>query len=163
MRSSPRSVISRRDWSSTSDGVLLEDLVPAAAGGVLQLEDRLRAEQVRLALAPPLVLAARVQPPVIHPGARARWRGRSAGRISSGELVEAHAGQPRGGAGEAGLDHLRAQADGLEDLRAGVGGDGGHAHLGHDLQQALAEGLEQVGLGLLLGYPGQHARAGPGP
>ena len=45
-------------------------------------------------------------------------------------------------------DHLRAQADGLEDLRAGVGGDGGHAHLGHDLQQALAERLEQVGLGL---------------
>src|SRR5439155_21952307 len=63
---------------------------------------------------------------------------------------EAHAGQPRRGTGEAGPDYLRTQADGLEDLRAGVGGDGGHAHLGHDLQQALAEGLEQVGLGLEL-------------
>src|SRR4029079_11582964 len=51
-------------------GVLLEDLVPAAAGGVLQLEYHFGAEQVRLALAPPLVLAARVQPPEVHPGAR---------------------------------------------------------------------------------------------
>ena len=130
-------------------GVLLEDLVPAAAGRVLQLEDRLGAEQVRLALAPPLVLAAGVQPPVVHPGARAGWRGRVRGPISAASSSKPDAAQPRGGAGEAGLDDLGAQADRLEDLRAGVGGDGGHAHLGHDLQQALAERLDQVRLGLL--------------
>ena len=44
----------------------------------------------------------------------------------------------------------RAQADRLEDLRAGVGGDGGHAHLGHDLQHALAERLDQVAAAALV-------------
>ena len=39
-------------------GVLLEDVVAAAAGGVLQLEHRLGVEEVVLALAAPLVLAA---------------------------------------------------------------------------------------------------------
>jgi hypothetical protein len=38
--------------------VLLEDLVALGAGGVLQLEDGLGVEQVVLALAAPLVLAA---------------------------------------------------------------------------------------------------------
>src|SRR5690606_24229561 len=36
-------------------------------------------------------------------------------------------------------DDLLAEAEGFEDLRAGVGADRGHAHLGHDLQDALAE------------------------
>ena len=72
----PRLVVDQR-------GVLLEDLVPAAAGRVLQLEHRLRAEQVRLALAPPLVLAAGLQPPVVQARAPARWRGLCRGRISS--------------------------------------------------------------------------------
>ena len=39
-------------------GVLLEDRVLAGAGGVLQLEHGVRVEQVVLALAAPLVLAA---------------------------------------------------------------------------------------------------------
>jgi hypothetical protein len=55
---SPRRVIRRSDWSSTRCGVLLEDVVAPGAGGVLQPEDRLGVEQVRLALAAPLVLAA---------------------------------------------------------------------------------------------------------
>ncbi len=42
-------------------GVLLEDVVLPGAGGVLEAEDRLRVEQVRLALAAPLVLAADLQ------------------------------------------------------------------------------------------------------
>ena len=62
-------------------GVLLEDLVPAAAGGVLQLEHRLRVEQVRLAVAAPLVLAAGLQPLVGQARAapRRRTRGRGGG------------------------------------------------------------------------------------
>src|SRR3979490_3184098 len=41
--------------------VFLEDGVLAAPRGVLQLEDRVRVEQVILAVAPPLVLAARIE------------------------------------------------------------------------------------------------------
>ncbi len=148
----PRLVVDQRR-------VLLEDLVPAAAGGVLQLEDRLGAEQVRLAVAAPLVFPAGVQAAVGH--ARPRGDG-VAGPAADllGELVKTHARQARGGAREADLDHLGTQADGLEDLRAGVGGDGGHPHLGHDLQQPLAEGLEQVRLRLPLGHLAQGAAPG---
>ena len=39
-------------------GVLLEDVVALGPGGVLELEDGLRVEEVDLALAAPLVLAA---------------------------------------------------------------------------------------------------------
>ena len=42
-------------------GVLLEDVVAPGPGRVLQAEDGLGVEQVRLALAPPLVLAADVE------------------------------------------------------------------------------------------------------
>ena len=44
--------------------VLLEDVVAPGSGGVLQPEDGLGVEQVRLALAAPLVLAADVEAPV---------------------------------------------------------------------------------------------------
>ena len=140
--------------------VLLEDLVPAAARGVLQLEDGLRAEQVRLALAAPLVLAADLQPPVRGPHA-ARREGADDAAVRLGrQHVEADAAEPRGRALEAGADDLLAESGGLEDLRAGVGGDGGHAHLGHDLQHALAERLDQAGGGLVLGHALQHTAAG---
>ena len=140
-------------------GVLLEDLVPAAPGRVLQLEHGLRVEQVRLALAAPLVLAAGLQPPVIRAGAPRREGPGVPGRGLGGQHVEADAAEPGRGAGEAGADDLLAQPDGLEDLRPGVGGDGGDAHLGHDLQQALAQGLDQVLRGLLGGDPVQQATA----
>ena len=71
MRSSPRSVISCADWSSTSWVYSRNTLVLPGAGGVLQLEYGLRAEQVGLAIPPPLVLAAGLQPPVRLPPPRA--------------------------------------------------------------------------------------------
>jgi len=43
-------------------GVLLEDVVPARLGGVLKPEDGLGVEQVKLAVAAPLVLASLEQP-----------------------------------------------------------------------------------------------------
>ena len=46
------------DWSSTRLAVLLEDVEALGPGGVLQLEHRLGVEEVVLALAAPLVLAA---------------------------------------------------------------------------------------------------------
>jgi hypothetical protein len=60
----PRSVISLRRLLVDPPGVLAEDVVPARAGGVLQPEHRLGVEQVRLALAPPLVLPADLEPAV---------------------------------------------------------------------------------------------------
>ena len=114
----PRSVASRCDWSSTRLRVLLEDVVALGAGGVLQLEHRLRVEQVVLALAAPLVLAAELE----RRGGRARRGGRvgasRGGGDLVGELVEADAAEPAHGAGEVLVDELVAEADRLEDLRA---------------------------------------------
>jgi hypothetical protein len=63
------------------------------------------------------------------------------------------------------------QADGLEDLRAAVRHVGADAHLGHDLGQALADGLDVVVDGLLgrqragqvlvqIGQQGLHGQVG---
>jgi hypothetical protein len=52
--------------------------------------------------------------------------------------------RPGWGAAEVLLDEVLLQADGLEDLRAAVRHVGADAHLGHDLGQALADGLDVV-------------------
>ena len=100
--------------------VLLEDVVALRARGVLQLEHRLGVEEVVLALAAPLVLAARPQVAV----------GRLLGTVEVGEAVtgghllgehvEADAAEAAGGAGEVLVDELLGQADRLEHLGAGV-------------------------------------------
>ena len=72
------------DWSSTSVGVLLEDVVALGARRVLQLEHRLRVEEVVLALAAPLVLAAELEVAV---GALARAASGSATAWRRGDLV----------------------------------------------------------------------------
>ncbi len=138
-------------------GVLLEDLVLAAAGGVLEQEDHLRVEQVHLALAAPLVLPADVEVAVGELAGQRRVRPVMAGRDLVREDVDAHSVEPGRRPGEVGLDELLGQPDRLEQLRAGVAGHGGHAHLGHDLQHALAERLDEVLLGLLPGDPVQLA------
>ena len=108
-----------------------------------------RVEQVRLALAAPLVLAADLEPAVRCSRRRAGRRARAAAATSVGDHVEADAAEARCRAGEELVDELLRQADRLEDLRAGVGRDGGHAHLGHHLQHALAERLDVVAHGLV--------------
>src|SRR3954452_22568527 len=45
-------------------------------------------------------------------------------------------------AGEKFADEFRLQADGVEDLRAAIGLVGRDAHLGHHLEQALADRLD---------------------
>ena len=45
------------------------------------------------------------------------------------------------------LQHFVAQTYALENLRAAVGTNGGYAHLGHNLQQALLQGLYIIGPG----------------
>ena len=42
------------------------------------------------------------------------------------------------------VHQVGAQADGFENLRAAVGGDGGDAHLGHGFDHALDRALEEV-------------------
>ena len=110
-----------------------------AARRMLQPEHRLGIEQVRLPLPAPLVLAAHVQGAV-----RERDAGRRVGEPMAkghllGEDVEPDAAQLGRRAGEVRVDESLREPDGLEDLRAPVGGDRRDAHLGHDLEHALAE------------------------
>ena len=84
----------RSAWSFTRVGVLLEDVVPPVAGGVLQPEDGLRVEQVRLALAAPLVLAADVEPAVRAADAVRRVGDGVPVRDLLGDHVEPDAAEP---------------------------------------------------------------------
>ncbi len=58
------------------------------------------------------------------------------------DLVEADAFDAGRGAGEEGLDEIRAQSDRIENLRAAVGLIGRDAHLGHHLEQPLVDRLD---------------------
>ena len=55
------------------------------------------------------------------------------------------------------VDELRGKPDGLEDLRAAVGGDGRDPHLRERLQETLADPLDRPLLRLL----GSHALGQP--
>ena len=70
-------------------GVLLEDVVAAGPGGVLQLVDRGRVEQVELALPPPLVLAADLEVAVGQLARPGREGPLVAGQHLGGDLVQA--------------------------------------------------------------------------
>ena len=137
-------------------GVVLEDVVAAGAGGVLQLEHRLRVEQVVLALAAPLVLAAQLELAVGPLLGTGRVGDGVAGGHLGGDLVEADATETAHGAGEVLVDEVLAEADGLEHLGAGVGRHRRDAHLRHDLQHALAGGLDVA----VHGVVGRRARRG---
>ena len=97
-----------------------------------------------LALAPPLVLAAELELAVGALLGTGRVGGGVAGGDLGRDLVEADAAEPADGAGEVALDELGAEADGLEDLGAGVAGHRRHAHLRHHLEHALAARLDVV-------------------
>ncbi len=116
---------------------------------MLQLEHRVRVEQVVLALAAPLVLAADLElavRPLVGP---VQVRQRVPGGDVVGDVVEVDAAGGAGQPGEVFVEHVLGNADGLEQLRAGVGRQRGDAHLGHHLQHALARRLDVVGLGLV--------------
>ena len=71
--------------------VLAEDVVAAGPRGVLELEDGVRVEQVVLAFAAPLVLAADLELAVGALGRAIGERQRVAGRDVGGDLVETDA------------------------------------------------------------------------
>ena len=114
------------------------------ADRVLELRDRARVPLMVLAVAPPGVDPAHgEQPGGLGVGAQvARER-------LAREHVEPDPADPRRRAGEVALDHVRGEPDGLEDLRAVVGLDRRDAHLRERLEQALADRLDDVALGLL--------------
>ena len=126
---------------------------------MLQLEHGLGVEEVVLALATPLVLAADGELAVRELARALGVRELVPARDLAGDDVEVDALDPRRGAGEVLVDEALLQPDGLEDLGAGVGGDGGDAHLRHHLEDALARGLDVVLDGLALGQVGEHALA----
>ena len=124
--------------------VLAEDVVSTGPGRVLQPEHRVGVEQVRRTVAAPLVLPAGPQPLV---GAHRSVLGIGvlvSRRVLGRDDLESDAPELGLGAGEVLVDELLREADGLEHLCAGVGGHRRDAHLGHDLQHALAEGLDEV-------------------
>ncbi|CAB4897154.1 unannotated protein [freshwater metagenome] len=111
---------------------------------MLQLEHGLRVEQVHLALAAPLVLTTEFELAVgalLGPGGMGMSM---AGCDLLGDLVDTDPAETADRTGEVLADKVLAEADGLEDLCAGVGGNGADAHLRHDLQHALAAGLDEV-------------------
>ena len=133
----------------TVEGVL------AAAGGVLELLHGLRVEEMQLAVAAPLVLAAGVEIVVV---AAARREGADVPRLDfTGDDVEADAADARGGPGEVPVDECLLQADRLEDLRAAVALQRRDPHLRHDFQDALVERLDVVDRRLFVGQP-RHVR-----
>ena len=141
--SRPRSVPSARLWSFTIVGELAVDRVLPAARRVLQLLHRLGVEEVQLAVAPPLVLAAR---------RRARRRAgrprRERALVPLLDLlrddVDADAADARRRPREVAVDERLLEADRLEDLRAAVALQRRDAHLGHHLEDALVERLDVV-------------------
>ena len=118
-------------------------------GRVLQPEHRLRVEEMGLTLATPLVLTADRQQPVRERDAVGRIGRQMPPADLLGQLGQPDAAQLAGRSGEVAVDQIAGQAERLEDLGAGVGGDGRDAHLAHHLEHALAQRLDDVRDGLL--------------
>src|SRR5918992_271584 len=95
-----------------------------------------------------------------------RARMPAAGSTSSGgagQLVQADPTERGRGAGEAAVDDLLVQADDLEDLRPPVGVEDRDAHLGHDLEHALLQGVPVAVLGGGRGVHRGTPLGSPGP
>ena len=111
---------------------------------MLQLEHRVRVEQVVLALAAPLVFAADLQLAV-----RRLLRTRQEGETVTtgdvvGDLVQSDALDGADRPGEVLVAQILGQPGDVEELGAGVGGQRRDAHLGHHLEHALGRGLAEV-------------------
>ena len=117
------------------------------AGRMLQLGDRIGRPHVLFATGTPGVFAARVQHGGQH-GVVTKGRQVVADGFL-GDFKHTDAFHAAGGAGEVFLHRGTVQAHGFEQLGAAVGHVGRHAHLGHDLGQALADGLHIVVDGLV--------------
>ena len=140
MRNRPRMVLSSLSCSFTSARELAVALLRIEAHRMLQRRDRVRVPGMHLAAQAIGVFAADIERVAVDR------------RVAEGVAVTAHvllrhlvhADAFDGGrrAEEVAGDELGLEADRIEDLRAAIGLVGRDAHLGHHLEQALADGLD---------------------
>ena len=121
--------------------VFRENLEVAGAAGVLQFMNRLRIEQVILAVVAPLILAARVEFTVDLPVGK---RVPVALEHFLRDHVQADALDARGRPGEIFVHHFAVDADGFEDLRAAITLNRGDTHLGHRFHHAFNRRLDEI-------------------
>ncbi|MBG9887289.1 hypothetical protein ABE10_12290, partial [Bacillus toyonensis] len=139
--------------------VLTEDVIASITRRVLETEDRLGVEEVGRAIATPLILSPGPEPFMRTSGGILGVGVVVPGLVLGEDVLDPDSTEPRRGAGEVGVDELLTEPDGLEDLRAGVGPDRGDAHLGHDLQHALTQRVDQIPHRLLWRDPGDEPGA----
>ena len=127
---------------------LIASLFSAAAHGVLQVGDRAGAPHVGFAAHAVGVLAADFERVVEHRHVAegCLWRSTVSRAISRRPTPSTCVCVPV----KYLFDERRAQADGVEDLRAAIRLIGRDAHLGHDLQHGLADGLDVALLDVFL-------------
>ena len=106
---------------------------------------------MRLPVAAVAIVAVVVEPRPLG-ALRRRERGCVQGERLLRDAVEADPLNRRPRSREAALDHLAVESDGFEYLRAVVRRHGRDAHLGHDLEQLLVDGLDVRGEGLLFSH-----------
>ena len=150
----PERLLGRLEFHQSADGqqafVLLVDRTRelvviagvVAAHSMLQLRDRLRRPCVRLAAQAELVDPADIEHPCIERIVTVGLRMTQHGFF--GHFGEADALDRGGRAGEIGVDEVGIEPDRVEDLGAAIGLVGRDAHLGHDLENALADRLDVV-------------------
>ena len=130
-------------------GELPEGVEALAAHRVLELRDRPRGPHVGLAPDPERIVAAGVERVAEERGVAPRLL--VAPHRVGRDLLDADAPHPARGAGEVPVHEPAREPDRVEDLRPAIGLVGGDAHLGHHLEQPLADGLDEAGLELLAG------------
>jgi len=126
-------------------GVVAIGIAVAGAHRVLQLGHGIRRPQVPLALRAPGVIAA-------QPGRGRRAfipRGAMQTQRFLAQLEQIDAADRRQRAAEVFVHQRLRQANGLEALRAAIAHESRYAHLGHHLEQALADRLDVIALRLL--------------
>ncbi len=111
---------------------------------MLECEDRLWIKEVRFSLSPPLIFTADGK--FLAAGNLATRRVGDV--VTCNRLccdhIDIDPAKSRGATDEVLIDEGSCEADRLEDLCAGIGGDGRDTHLRHHLQDSLAERLDQV-------------------
>ena len=127
-------------------GILLEQVVVAPAGGLLQQVNGLGIVHMVLAAGTGLVGAQRVQGGIAAQTQRIVGFGVVAVH-HVGDLLETDAAHPGHGVGKVLVNHIPLDADGLKDLGGLVGLEGGDAHFGGDLHNAVEDGGVVVGHG----------------
>ena len=109
--------------------------------------DRLRIEQMVLAVGAPLVIAAGIQHMAVD---LAFGKGVLMAHLHFPRNdVQTDAAHARGRAGKIFFHDRRMQTDRFKNLRAAIALDGRNAHLGNDFDHALDRGLDEILAGVL--------------